>query len=66
MESPQQLDSPSWRMPYGSDMEEERLMANLTHSSLLSPFAPCRGICFPQWGIFERQISDTRKAVVKG
>lgn len=66
MESPQQLDLLSWHVLCGSDLEEERLMAKLTHSSLLSPFAPFRGIRFPQWGIFERQISDIRKEVVKG
>lgn len=35
MESPQQLDLPSWHMLYGSDLEEERLMARLTHPSLM-------------------------------
>lgn len=39
MESPQQLDLSFWHTLYGSDLEEERLMANITHSSLLSPFA---------------------------
>lgn len=39
MESPQKLDLPFWHMLYGSDLEEERLMANITHSSFLSPFA---------------------------
>lgn len=60
MESSQQLDLPSWHMLYSSDLEEERLMAKLSLAcSSCCPFTSCRRICFPQWVIFEGQVSDT-------
>lgn len=47
MESPQQLDLPSWHMLYSSDLEEERLMAklSLTRSSFV-PSHPAEGSAF--------------------
>lgn len=66
MESPQQLDLPSWRILYSSDLEEERLMAKLSLTlPSCSPFTSCRRICFPQWVIFEGQASNTEKQTAK-
>lgn len=47
MESPQQLDLPSWHMLYSSDLEEERLWQN-SHSPVphVVPSHPAEGSAF--------------------
>lgn len=39
MESPQELDLPSWHMLYSPDLEEERLTTKLAHPSRLFSLA---------------------------